>query len=322
MKDLLRTADLSRADLELLIELAGRFKRHPYQHRSELRNETVVLHFAEPSTRTRLSLATAVARLGGVPVVVRPDELQLDRGETLEDTALSMSRLTRIVFARLKRHADLERFARAATIPVVNALTEAHHPLQSLADVLTLIERFGDISKIEISWVGDGTNVCHSLIEAIACLGGTIRIATPAGHEPDGQVLVAAKALGGHVDLMRDPREATRGAHVVYTDTWLSLAHDPSERDARIAALTPYRVDAALMACARPDAIFLHCLPDHRGEEVTAEVVDGPQSRVFDQAENRLHTAVALLHALVEGRLTGRHPVPSRRLWPTWRTLA
>jgi ornithine carbamoyltransferase len=322
MKDLLRISDLSLVDLDLLLDLAGRFKRHPYQHRSELRNETVVLYFDKPSTRTRLSLATAVARLGGIPVVVRADELQLGRGETIEDTARSMSHLTRMFIARICRDEDLRRFALAASIPVINALTDSHHPLQALADVLTLVERFGDISRLELAWVGDGNNVCHSLIEAAAILGARIRVATPLGYEPDLEVLATVKALGGRLDLVHDPREAVRHAHAVYTDSWYSMGDDPAEREERLSAFSSFRVDGNLMALARPDAVFMHCLPDHRGEEVTSDVVDGPRSLVFDQAENRLHTAVALLYAIVEHRLVGRHPGSTRVPWPLVRTLA
>ena len=305
MKDLLRTGDLSGDDLRLLMELALRFKRRPYQHRSELQNETVVLYFAKPSTRTRLSLATAVARLGGVPLVVGPDELQLGRGETIEDTAKVMSRYTRMFIARTFRDEDVLRFARAASIPVVNALTDGHHPLQSLADLMTLMERFGDPSQVELAWVGDGNNVCHSLMEAVAISGGTIRVSTPPGYEPDPRIVAEARARGGTIELVRDPKEAVLGAHAIYTDTWLSMGDPIEEREARLAALRPYQVDEHLMSLARPGALFMHCLPDHRGEEVTAEVVDGPRSIVFDQAENRLHTAVALMHALVEERLSG-----------------
>lgn len=305
MKDLLRTSDLSRRDLLLLLELAARFKRRPYQHRAELRNETVVLFFDKPSTRTRVSMATAVARLGGVPIIVGPDELQLGRGETIEDTARTMSRFARVFVARTFRDDDVSRFAAAATIPVVNALTDGHHPLQSLADLLTLSELVGDPAGVELAWVGDGNNVCHSLIEALAIVGGRLRVATPEGYEPDAAVVAAARERGARLVLTHDPHEAVRGAHAVYTDTWLSMGDPPAEREARLRAFEPYRVDEALMAEAGPSALFMHCLPDHRGEEVSAEVVDGPRSVVFDQAENRLHTAVAVLYALVEERLEG-----------------
>lgn len=311
MKDLLATSDLSLADLRLLLDLAARFKRRPYQHRSELQNETVVLFFDKPSTRTRISLATAVARLGGVPLVVGPDELQLGRGETIEDTARTMSRYARVFVARTYRDDDVRRFAAAATIPVVNALTDGHHPLQSLADLLTLSERFEDPARVELAWVGDGNNVCHSLMEAMAIVGGTMRVATPVGYEPDPMVVATARARGGTIELVHDPREAVRDAHAVYTDTWLSMGDPPSQREARLRAFGPYQVDEALMSRARPGALFMHCLPDHRGEEVTAEVVDGPRSIVFEQAENRLHTAIAVLYALVEERLSGLDAHPS-----------
>ncbi len=305
MKDLLRTADLSRDDLGLLLDLALRFKRRPYQHRSELKNESVVLFFDKPSTRTRISLATAVARLGGVPIVVGADELQLGRGETIEDTAKTMSRYTRAFIARTFKDEDVRRFAAAATIPVVNALTDGHHPLQSLADLMTLIERFGDPRHIELAWVGDGNNVCHSLMEAMAIVGGTMRVACPVGYEPHPDIVATARDRGGSIELVRDPKEAVLGAHAVYTDTWLSMGDPPEQRVARLEAFADYQVNEHLMSLARPNALFMHCLPDHRGEEVTAEVVDGPRSIVFDQAENRLHTSVAVLYALVEDRLVG-----------------
>ena len=310
MKDLLRTAELSLEDLKLLLYLARRFKRQPTQHRTELSNQTVVLYFNKPSTRTRISMATAVARLGGIPLTVGTHELQLGRGETIEDTARTISRYARAFVIRTFSDADVRTFAKAATIPVINALTDKHHPCQSLADLLTLEEHCGPVHSLRVAYVGDGNNVCHSLMEGVARLGGEIVVATPEGYEPDPEIVATAEWLaadsGGTVRLVRDPAEAVEGAHAVYTDVWQSMGTPEAERAERMTAFRPYQVDAALMEKARPDARFLHCLPDHRGEEVTAEVVDGPRSVVFDQAENRLHTAVAALYALVEDRLEGR----------------
>ncbi|MCA9489005.1 MAG: ornithine carbamoyltransferase [Myxococcales bacterium] len=309
MKDLIETSDLSVDDLRLLLDLASRFKQRPYQHRSELSNQSVVLYFAKPSTRTRISMATAVARLGGVPITVSAAELQLGRGETIEDTARTISRYARAFVVRTFSDEDVRRFAAAASIPVVNALTDGHHPCQSLADLLTLQEKLGPVDRLRVAYVGDGNNVCHSLVQGVVMLGGSIAVATPPELVPDPAVIAGARVIGertgGRVELFEDPAAATQGADAVYTDVWLSMGDADAERARRVALLERYRVDAALMARARPGAAFLHCLPDHRGEEVTTEVVDGPASVVFDQAENRLHTAVALLYALVEERLTG-----------------
>ena len=307
-KDLLRTADLSRTDLELLLDLAADAKAGAADRL--LAGETVVVYFTKPSTRTKLSVVTAIARLGGTPVVVGPTELQLGRGETIEDTARVMSSYARAVVVRTFSDDDVRRLAAAATVPVVNALTDGHHPLQSLADLLTLRERFGDLAGRKVAYVGDGNNVAHSLVEACALLGVDVAVATPPGYAPDASVLTVARAVaagqGSTVTLTSDPYAAVAGASAVYTDVWVSMGDDPGERAQRVAALNPYRVDAPLMAHARQDAVFLHCLPAHRGDEVTAEVMDGPQSLVFPQAANRLPTAQAVLTALVLGKLGGR----------------
>jgi ornithine carbamoyltransferase len=310
MKDLLRIADLTAADLAHLLFLAEDVRTSPPHRGLALQGETVVCYFAKPSTRTRLSFATAIARLGGVPQVVGPSELQLGRGETIEDTAGVMSRYARAFVIRTFADEDVRRFAEAATIPVVNALTDGHHPCQALADLATLRHRFGHVAGLRIAYLGDGNNVGHSLMEAGALAGADVAVATPPGHAPDPAVVATAERLaagaGGRVTVTDDPLAAARGADAVYTDVWVSMGHPEDERAARTAALEPYRVDATVMAAARPEAVFMHCLPAHRGDEVTAEVIDGPQSVVFEQAEYRLHTAQALLLALVRGQLAGR----------------
>ncbi|MEW6269997.1 MAG: ornithine carbamoyltransferase [Thermodesulfobacteriota bacterium] len=303
---LLRIADLAPADLERILALASAFKADPYGHRRLLANDTVVLYFNKPSTRTRISFETAVARLGGIPIGIGPGELQLGRGETIEDTARVVSRYARAFVVRTYDDADVARFAAAATIPVINALTDRHHPCQALADLMTLRERRGALARVRLAYLGDGNNVAHSLLEAAALSGMSIRVATPPGFAPDPDVVAGARRrardTGASIELGDDPVAAVRGADAVYTDVWLSMGDPEEERARRLAALAPYQVNDALLAHARPDAIFLHCLPDHRGEEVTAEVVDGPRSVVFDQAENRLHTAAAVLYALLERR--------------------
>jgi ornithine carbamoyltransferase len=309
LRHLLRSADLAPSDLARLLDAADAFRREPYRARERLRSESVVLYFNKPSTRTRISFETAVARLGGTPIGVGPHDLQLGRGETIEDTARVMSRYARAFVIRTFAHAEVERFAAAASIPVVNALTDAHHPCQSLADLMTLREKRGDLRRVRLAYVGAGNNVVHSLLEAAALAGMQIAVATPARYAPDPAIVanarVLARASGAALELGDDPEAAVRGADAVYTDAWLSMGDPESERAERFAALRPYQVDARLFAAARADAIFLHCLPDHRGEEVTAEVVDGPRSVIFDQAENRLHTSVALLAALLDGALDG-----------------
>ena len=313
MKDLLRIADLGPEDLARVLDDAASARARPHAWRDLLAGETVVTYFAKPSTRTRLSLGTAITRLGGVPEVVGPTELQLGRGETIEDTAAVISRYAKAFVIRTFADDDVRRFAAAASIPVVNALTDLHHPLQALADLLTLRDRFGALEGLKLAYVGDGNNVAHSLLEACALAGVDISVATPPGYEPDRGVVDIAESLAGRsgafVQTTHDPYLAVSGAHAVYTDVWVSMGTPEDERVARSAALASYRVDEGLLAMARPDAIFLHCLPAHRGDEVSAAVIDGGRSVVFDQAENRMHTAIAVLRALVLGTLSGATPL-------------
>ena len=309
MKDLLRTADLSRGDLELILRLARSTQIEPRCYRHLLDARIVVLYFAQPSIRTRLSLQAAVVSLGGMPVVIGPGDLRLDRGETIEDTARVMSRYAAAITVRTPVHEELERFAAAASVPVVNALTDMHHPTQSLADLLTIRNRFGRHGA-KVAYLGDGNNVAHSLMEACALAGLDIAIASPPGFEPDPtltwQAAELAAANGGSLVLTDDPLKAADDAQVVYTDVWLSIGDSEGERETRRAALSSYAVDRDVMAVAAPDAMFLHCLPANRDQEVSASVIDGPHSRVFDQAENGMHTARALLVALYRGQLSGR----------------
>ena len=307
---LLRVADLSARDLGHLLAESRAHKADPRRASELLSGKSVTLYFDKPSTRTRISFETAVHRLGGLPVTVGPNDLQMGRGETIEDTARVISRYAAAFVTRTFRDADVARFAAAASIPVINALTDGHHPCQAVADVLTLEERFGEVRGLVVTYVGAGNNVVHSLVEACALLGAHVRVSTPAKYAADEAILANASAIakehGGSVSLVSDPAEAVRGADAVYTDTWLSMGDPPEEREERLEILAPYRVDAAFMGRAKGEAIFLHCLPAHRGEEVTDEVADGAASRIFDQAENKLHTAVAILEALVNKRLEGR----------------
>lgn len=309
MKDLVRTADLSPADLTLILDRAAEIANDPSVVRGLLRGDSVVLHFEKPSTRTRLSFETAVARLGGHSIFVRGDELQLSRGETIEDTARVAGRYARAWIMRSARHENVERFASAASIHVVNALTDLHHPCQSLADLLTIRRREGRLRGVEVAWVGPGNNVAHSFIEAAMLAGMHVHVACPRGHGPNEAVVARATRIaehtGGLLRFFEDAASAVRGVKVVYTDVWSSMTDAPEGASARRAALEPFRVDAPLFGGAADGAFFLHCLPCHRGDEVTAEVIDGPRSAVWDQAENRLHTATALLDLLVRRELTG-----------------
>lgn len=312
LKDLLRTLDLTSADLTYLLGRARKFKQKPYGRRSLLKGDSVCLYFAKPSTRSRISFETAVARLGGAAIILNPQDMQLGRGETIEDTARVVSRYSRALAMRAYRDEEVERFARAATIPVINLLTDGHHPCQSIADLLTILERRGTLRKCRIAYLGAGNNVAVSLMEAAAIAGADIAIASPSEYAVPATLVDEARAVadesGAEITITEDPEQACRGADVIYTDVWLSMGDAESEREARRRAFLPYQVTKRLMGLAKPDAMFMHCLPAHRGEEVTEEVLEGPQSVVFDQAENRLPSSMAILFALVEGKLDGRAP--------------
>jgi ornithine carbamoyltransferase len=306
---LLKTSDLCATDLAYLLRRSAKFKAKPFGRRSVLAGETVACYFAKPSTRTRISFETAVAHLGGTPLSLSSTDLQLGRGETLEDTARVISRYSRALVVRTFEDSQVERLAAAATIPVINALTDGHHPCQSLADLMTIVEHKGSLSRIKIAYLGDGNNVAVSLVQAAALAGASIAVATPDGYGLPEDILAAARGVadrhGGNVFTTSDPDEAVSGADVLYTDVWLSMGHSENERSERHRVLSPYQVNAESLRKAKRDAIFLHCLPAHRGEEVTAEVADGPQSVIFDQAENRLWTSMAVLYALLEDKLEG-----------------
>ncbi len=256
MKDLLRVADLSRDDLDHLLDLSEDVRRDPHAHADLFDGDTVVTYFAKPSTRTRLSFGSAITHLGGTPEIVGPNELQLGRGETIEDTARVVSRYARAFVIRTFADDDVRRFAAAATIPVVNALTDLHHPCQALADLLTLRQHFGSLQGLRLAYLGDGNNVAHSLLEACALSGIDIVVATPPGYEPDAGILAGAERLaigsGALVLATHNPLTAIAGADAVYTDVWLSMGDSDDERAARAAALAPYQVNAAVMARRRP----------------------------------------------------------------------
>ena len=254
---------------------------------------TLAMIFQKNSTRTRFSFDAAIRQLGGDSIIATAADMQLGRGETIEDTAKVLSRMVDAVMIRANDHADVEAFAAASTAPVINGLTDKSHPCQILADLQTFEEHRGPVTGRTLAWVGDGNNVCASFIHAAGPLGYALRIACPDDLRPNPEDLARAKAAGADVVVMADPRTAAEGADAVITDTWVSMGD--KDRDAKMAALAPFQVDSALMRLASPEALFLHCLPAHRGEEVTAEVIDGVQSVVWDEAENRIHAQKAVL---------------------------
>ena len=301
--DLLRISDLDSRQLYVLLDLAAEMKAAPHGWETALHGDTVAMFFEKPSTRTRVSFAAACQHLGALPLGLRPDELQLGRGEPISDTARVLSGYSSAIVVRTFAQALLDEMAAFADKPVINALTDDHHPCQALADLLTIRERFGSLQGIRVAYLGDGNNVAHSLMEAGALAGMHVVVGTPAGFEPDPAITdkAAATALahGGSISVVHEPAEAVAGANAVYTDVWVSMGDDEASRAKRAAVMAAYQVDTELMRHADREAIFLHCLPAHRGEEVAAEVIDGPASVVFRQAENRLWTEEAVLYAYI-----------------------
>ena len=285
--------DFDRATLRHLLDLATRLKHPASRAARPLVGKCLALIFEKPSTRTRVSFEVAMRQLGGDVITLSGKDMQLGRGETIADTARVLSRYVDAIMLRTDRVHKIEELAAYATVPVINGLTEASHPCQIMADVLTFEEHRGPIAGQVIAWCGDGNNVANSWIEAATRLNCTLRLATPDSMRPSAKVLEWAKREGGKIELVDTPEKAVAGARCVITDTWVSMAHDPDHNPH--ALLEPFRVTAKLMALAAPDAIFMHCLPAHRGEEMTAEVIDGPQSVVFDEAENRLHAQKGIL---------------------------
>ena len=289
--------DLSNAELQKLITRAIELKA---MHRAKdvyepLKNRVLGMVFEKSSTRTRVSFEAGMAQFGGHAIFLSPRDTQLGRGEPVEDTARVLSRMVDIIMLRTFEHEKLERFAAHSNVPVINALTDLHHPCQLLADMQTFVERRGDISGKTVTWVGDGNNMCHSYIHAAELLDLNLRIASPKGYEPLNEVLEQADS--SRVILCEDPVEAATDSDLVVTDVWSSMGQEQQQKQ-REAAFRNYQVNDEIMKAAKPDAIFMHCLPAHRGEEVAASVIDGDQSVVWDEAENRLHSQKALLEFL------------------------
>jgi ornithine carbamoyltransferase len=297
-RDFLSIDDVSTRELHHLLELAAKVKQSPGDHAARLAGMSVALIFEKPSTRTRVSFEVGVASLGGHPLALSSSELQLGRGETIEDTGRVLSRYCEAIVLRTFGQERLEALAAGATVPVVNSLSDYEHPCQILADLLTVIEKKDEPTGRTLAYLGDGNNVAHSLLLGGAMLGMHVRVATPTGFEPIPQVVERAGEIasetGGSIEVGNDPLAAVDGADILYTDVWASMGQE-REHAERVLVFTPFRIDAEKLSLAADDAIVMHCLPAHRGEEITDEVVDGPHSVVWDQAENRLHTQKALL---------------------------
>ena len=292
-----RVADFSREELELVLDTAPGLKDAPREEQHVLPGRSLGMIFQKPSTRTRVSFEVGIAQLGGYALYLRSDDLQLGRGETIKDTATVLSRYLDAIMIRTFAQSDVDELAADASIPVVNGLTDSSHPCQALADVLTIRERLGRIEGVRVAYLGDGNNVCSSLMVAVTRLGGSFVAATPEGYEPDEKVLALARQ-DGEAEVAHDPQQAVRGADVLYTDVWTSMGQE-EERERRLRDLQGYGIDDGLLANAGRDAIVLHCLPAHYGEEITEDVLYGPQSAVWDQAENRLHAQKGLMALVV-----------------------
>src|SRR3972149_2172792 len=296
--DFLALQVVAAEELDSLLQLSLRVKAQPASYRQALEGKTLAMLFEKPSLRTRATFEVGMGQLGGRALNLGPQEIGLGKRESVPDVARNLSRWVDVIMARVFAHQTVTGLAEHATVPVINGLSDFEHPCQALGDYLTLLEPKVKLAGLTFAWVGDGNNVGHSLIAGAARLGVRMRVATPPGYEPDSAVVAAAERAGGQVQLTYDPAEAGQGADAVYTDVWASMGQE-EEAEARRQVFRPFQVNGELMRRAGPEALFMHCLPAHRGEEVTNEVIDAPTSVVYDQAENRLHSQKAILLALL-----------------------
>jgi ornithine carbamoyltransferase len=313
MRDLVSTRDLSPAEVRSILDLAAVVKARPADFRKTLDGKQLVMFFEKPSLRTRLTFEAGMSSLGGTAFFMDQTGGRIDARESLHDIARNVERWVDVIVLRTFAHSTVEDMAMHASIPVINALSDLEHPCQALADYSVLQERFGNLKNVTLAFVGDGNNVAHSLLLTGAMLGSHVRVATPKGYEPNAEIVSAAHEIalgtGATVEVLTDPYEAVSGADAVYTDAWASMGQE-NEAQARRLIFQPYQVNDDLMAEAAPHALFMHCLPAHRGEEVTNSVMDSPQSVIFDQAEGRLHVQKAILMLLLWGGAS-RFPVRS-----------
>ena len=302
-RDLLSLQDLSGGEITALLELTQQLKRGEHRPDNPLKGKTVALVFQKPSNRTRVSFEVGTFQLGGNCLYLGPEEINLGVRESIADAAQTLSRYLDALVARTHAHQDILDLAKHARIPVINGLSDLYHPCQALTDIFSVQEKFGHLSGLTLSYIGDGNNVCHSLLLGCAMVGMHMHIATPKKYEPQDSIvqlaMAAAQKTGAKIMVTHSPREAVNGAHVIYSDVWVSMGQE-EESKKRLKDFNGYQVNGDLAREANKDYIFMHCLPAHRGQEVTAEIIDGPHSIVFDQAENRLHTQKAILIALLE----------------------
>ncbi|MDF1557126.1 MAG: ornithine carbamoyltransferase [ANME-2 cluster archaeon] len=300
MFNLLSISDLSLNEINELLDMADELKakRASGMVVEKLKNKSLAMIFEKSSTRTRISFEVAMNELGGHPLYLNYRDLQLGRGETIGDTAQVMSRYVHGIMARVNSHSTLEELVEYASVPVINALSDLEHPCQLLADLMTIREYKGRLEGLKFAWIGDGNNVCNSAILAAAITGMQISVACPKGYEPDPDIVGKAREMGGLVEIVLDPKDAARNADILYTDVWISMG-DEDEKEQRLRDLGPYQINDTLLDMAKDDVMVLHCLPAHRGEEITNEVLTGPHSAILDEAENRLHAQKALLIKLM-----------------------
>ena len=310
--DLISTRDLGPQGVEAVLHLAELMKARPSVFQRALAGKQMVMFFEKPSLRTRLTFEAGMTSLGGTAMFVDQTQSRIDARESLSDVAHNLERWVDVIVLRTFAQETIEGMAQYASVPVINALSDLEHPCQALADYLTLQERFGNLKNVTLAYVGDGNNVAHSLLLTSACLGSSIRVATPKGYEPNARIVADAKKIakqtGARIELLTDPGAAVAGVDAIYTDAWASMGQEQEATD-RARVFPPYQVNRSLMAKAAPHAVFMHCLPAHRGEEVTNEVMDSENSVIFDQAENRLHVQKAILYLLLGGAV--RLPVRS-----------
>lgn len=311
MKDLLRTEHLTRSDVDMILDTAAAFAREPLRNKEALSHRTVAIYMAKPSTRTRLASETAIAHLGGTPIFLRGDDLQLGRGETIADTARIVSGFCSAMIIRTFAQSDVDELGKWATIPIINGLTDDDHPTQLLADWLTIRETFGtEVAGRKFVYLGDGNNMANAWLIMGAIMGAHVVAATPSGKwAPDSQAIATAKKIaaqsGAHIEVLHDPEQAAHGASVLYTDVWMSMGDPEEERAEKTQVLAPFSVTEQLMALTTEDSIFMHCLPAHRGEEVAANVIDGTRSVIWREAFHRRTTIQSLLYHLSRGEIRG-----------------
>ncbi|MCJ7564219.1 MAG: ornithine carbamoyltransferase [Candidatus Aminicenantes bacterium] len=301
-KDFLSIHDLTQYEFHELLDLTREIKDNPDKYHKKLKNQVLAMIFEKPSLRTRMTFEVGMQELGGKAIYLSPNEVQIGKRETAEDVGRNLERWVDGIIIRTFAHENVVRLAKAVSIPVINALTDLSHPCQGMADFFTLREKKGGLSKVKLAYVGDGNNVCHSLMLAAAKAGSTMAVASPKGYEPNPEMVKLAREDGKETSfsllITNDPRPAVKDADAVYTDVWASMGQE-QEKEARAKVFAPYQVNPELMTAAKLDAIFMHCLPAHREEEVTASVFESPQSVVFDQAENRLHFQKAMMLILM-----------------------